>query len=125
MKIENAKVTITVEDPNELLEAMSPEETLDFLQSLSCQDEVVEYVLQQVFEGSTENGSHGSISCTWNGSAPLQKFRDKVLNLGFYDMANKRIEELERYMATSDKRNLELEDKLRMSLGHSDAFAGC
>ena len=107
MELKNAKVTITVEDPNEIIEAMSKEEKIDFLQSLSCHDEVIEFVMQQVFEGYTENGSSGSEVVAWNGYAPLQLFRKKMLEIGADDMAKKRIEELERYMKQSDEREAE------------------
>lgn len=107
MKLENAKVTITVEDPNELIEAMDSQEKMEFFQSLSCHDEIIEYVMQQVFTGWTEGAYHGSMTCDWNGSSVLQQFQKKLIEIGADDMAKKRIEELERYMKQSDEREAE------------------
>lgn len=103
MKIQNAKVTITFDDPNELLYAMSGDEQIEFLESLSCQEEVIEFVLQQVFEGCTDdNLCHGSLACTWNGNTALQQFRNKLIEVGADYTTKKRIEELERYCKSKD-----------------------
>lgn len=113
MKIENAKMTITLDDPNELLDAMSGDEQIEFLESLSCQDAVIEFVLQQVFDGYTgENFCHGFVACTWNGNTPLQQFRKKLIEVGAEYTAKKRIEELERYCKSKDEYIEELLDTL-------------
>lgn len=102
MEIANAKVTIKFDDPNELIEGMGGDEKVDFLQSLACHDEVIEYVMQQVFEGCTENGSHGSLSCSWNGGSPLQSFKAKLIDLGADEVAKRRIKMLERNAERQD-----------------------
>lgn len=112
MQIKNAKVTITVEDPNEILEAMDHEEKLDFLQSISCQDEVIEYVMQQVFEGCTDNGSYGWLSHTYNGNTPLQKFQQKLIEEGADKISKQRLLEMTHYMDRATNRILELESEL-------------
>ncbi len=113
MKLENAKVTITLEDPNELIEAMDSQEKMDFFQSLSCHDEIIEHVMCQVFDGWTENGSHGSISCTWNGSTPLQKFKAKMIEIGATKEANRRIKDLEMYMGIAKEEIEDLKEETR------------
>ena len=113
MKIHDAKVTITIDDPNELFYSMSREEVLEFYEALACRDEVIEYVMQQVFEGYTQdNFCHGVISCDWNGSTPLQAFRKKMIELGADRQANARIEELERALAYKDSRIEQLQEKV-------------
>ncbi len=103
MKIQDAKVTVTFDDPNELFYRMSGDEQIEFLESLSCQDAVIAFVLQQVFDGYTgENFYHGSLSCVWNGNTPLQQFRDKLIEVGADYAAKKRIEELEKYCENMD-----------------------
>lgn len=124
MKLENAKVTITLDDPNELLESMDSEERLSFLQSLSCHDEVLEYVMQQVFEVCTDDGHHGSIACSWNGREPLQVFRQKMLEVGANDTAKRRISELEQYMTSADNRCAELIDENMKLKRLLDAYEG-
>lgn len=103
MKIQNAKVTITFDDPDELFYAMEDDEQEEFLESLSCKEAVIEYVMDQVFEGYTrDNLCHGSLACTWNGNTALQQFRNKLIEVGADYTAKKRIEELERYCKSKD-----------------------
>jgi len=53
--------------------------------------------MQQVFDGYTDNNfCHGSITCDWNGSTPLQVFRKKMTEIWATEQANARIKELER-----------------------------
>lgn len=113
MKIEQARITVTFEDPDELLYAMTDEEQVHFLEALSSQDAVIQYVLEQVFEGYTrENFYSGSEICAWNGSTPLQKFRNRLIEVGADYTTKKRIESLERYCEWKDKRIQELETEL-------------
>ncbi|QHZ59850.1 hypothetical protein HWD03_gp119 [Alteromonas phage vB_AmeM_PT11-V22] len=113
MKIHDAKVTITIDDPHELFYPMSREEVLAFYEALACRDEVIEYVMQQVFEGYTQdNFCHGSIGCSWNGSTPLQAFRKKMIEVGASIQAKMRIEELERALESKDLRIEQLQDEV-------------
>lgn len=102
MKLENAKVTLTLDDPNELIEAMNEQEKLEFFQSLSTHDPIIEYVMQQVFDGCTEDGYHGSITCSWDGNTSLQQFRKFMIEKGADEQSKKRIEYLERELARKD-----------------------
>ena len=43
-----------------LLEAMTREEKLKLADTLACTDDVITYVAQQIIDGWTEQGSHGS-----------------------------------------------------------------
>ena len=69
MKIEGVRVTLNLEDPAEIINAMDGYEKVGFMQSLSCEDDVIEYVFQQVFGDQTDDGYHGSICCDWNGNS--------------------------------------------------------
>ncbi len=55
----NLKVNIV-----DMLDSLSDECKLELIESLSCDEAVIKHVMDQVFEGCTENGYHGSISCT-------------------------------------------------------------
>lgn len=110
MNLQDVNVTLKFTDLDELIYALEPEERLYFLESLSCQDEIIEHVMEQVFEGYTSNEfMHGWESCSWNGSTPLQVFRKKMVEVGATTEANKRIERLEREI----KRNEETIEELR------------
>lgn len=103
MKIQNAKVTITFDEPNEILDAMEDDEQEEFLESLSCQEAVIEYVMDQVFEGYTrDNLYHGNLSFSWNGNTALQQFKNRLIEVGADYAAKKRIEELEKYCENMD-----------------------
>ena len=75
LKINNY-LEINVSEPNELIELMSPEEKLQLIESLSCHDEVIEHVVNQISEihGRTENGNHGGTSGVL-GSSQIDKAR--------------------------------------------------
>ena len=110
MKLEDINVTLKFSDLDELIYALEPEERLYFLESLSCQDEIIEHVMEQVFEGYTSNEyTHGCESCSWNGSTPLQVFRKKMFEIGSDPEMKKHVERLEREI----KRNEETIEELR------------
>lgn len=116
MKIEHAKVTVEFEDPNEILQAMNPYERLRFLQSMSCSDEIIQFVMDQVFQGCTQDGYYGSRVCAWDGDTPLQKFQKAAIDHGTDYVAQTRIKELERYLKSAEDRVMKAElelDKVR------------
>lgn len=113
MELKNAKVTVSFDSPNEIIEAMDSGDRLEFMQSLSCCDEVISYVMQQVFDECTDDGFHGSISCTWNGNAPMQQFRKLLIDVGADDVTKRRIDELERYAARNEETISRLHNEIR------------
>lgn len=56
MKYENGKITV---DLYTLLGDISKEHRADLIDSLSCQQEVIDEVMNQVLDGFTTLGSHG------------------------------------------------------------------
>ena len=117
MKIEGVRVTLSLEDPVEIINAMDGYEKIEFMQSLSCKDDVIEYVFQQVFDGQTDGGYHGSISCTWNGNSALQIFRRKLIDIGADNASKARIKELERYLVRRDAQIKALHEELAKARG--------
>ena len=122
MKLENAKVTLTLDDPNELIEAMDEQEKLQFFQSLSTHDPIIEYVMQQVFEGCTEGGYSGWETCSWDGNTPLQQFRKFMLEKGADEQAKERIEYLERELERKDENIRKLNSELYNYRHKGDIF---
>lgn len=75
----NDNVKVCISEPNELLELMTGEDKLQLIESLSCHDEVIEHVIDQVTHlyGVTENGNSGWSSGVI-GSCVLDKARNKI-----------------------------------------------
>lgn len=110
MNLQDINVTLKFTDLDELIYALEPAERLYFLESLACQDEILEHVMEQVFEGYTSNEyMHGWDSYSWNGSTPLQVFKKKMFEVGAIPEMNKYVELLEREI----KRNEETIEELR------------
>tara|TARA_R110002096_G_scaffold91617_1_gene207178 strand:- start:5873 stop:6241 length:369 start_codon:yes stop_codon:yes gene_type:complete len=53
-------LAIELTEPNELIELISDEDKVDFMQSLACDDIVIKHVTDQLLHGCTEDGYHGS-----------------------------------------------------------------
>lgn len=110
MNLQDINVTLKFTDLDELIYALEPEERLYFLESLSCQDDIIEHVMEQVFEGYTSNEyMHGFESCSWNGNTFLQVFRKKMFEVGAAPEMKKHVERLEREIT----RNQETIEELR------------
>lgn len=75
----NNGIKICIEEPNELLELMSGEDKVQLISSLSCHDEVITHVMDQVcsLHGCTEEGDSGWSSGV-NGSQVIDKARMKI-----------------------------------------------
>lgn len=113
MNLQDINVTLKFTDLDELIYALEPEERLYFLESLSCQDEIIEHVMEQVFEGYTSNEyMHGWESCSWNGSTPLQVFKKKMFEVGAIPEMNKYVERLEREIKRNEATIEELRNEI-------------
>lgn len=51
-------------DIYQLLQAMDEKSKIAFIESLACDDAVIKHVTDQILEGWTESGCHGSQLCT-------------------------------------------------------------
>ena len=89
------KLVIEVQD---IFDALSHDATLELIESLSCSEIVIKHVADQLLEGWTENGYHGSICSGLTPSTQINGARDKIAK-GANDIATKRIAELERMVA--------------------------
>jgi len=62
MKINSdGDVVLTLID---IMDQMPPEALLETIESLSCAEAVIKHVADQLLEGWTENGYHGSMDCS-------------------------------------------------------------
>lgn len=80
----------------ELIDHMDENAKQNVIEILACSDKVIEYVIAQVLDGWTENGSHGGRLCTASDS-PARGLdwavREVAKRSG--DVAEKEIERLE------------------------------
>ena len=53
-------LAIELTEPNELIELISDEDKVDFMQSLACDDIIIKHVTDQLIDGCTKGGYHGS-----------------------------------------------------------------
>lgn len=97
-----------------VLEHASGADVLRLAEVLSCKDEIIEFVMQQVFEGLTTNRWAGSMRINDDAQAlsPLEQFRRRVAKES-PDLARDEIERLERKNKTLLKRIENLEKELR------------
>jgi hypothetical protein len=113
MNLQDINVTLKFTDLDELIYALEPEERLYFLESLSCQDEILEHVMEQVFEGYTRNEfMSGWESYSWNGSSLLQVFRKKMFEVGATPEMKKHVERLEREIILNEATIEELRNEI-------------
>ncbi len=80
-----------------LLSALTDEQKRELVDSLSCEDAIIQDVAAQLLDGWTEQGSHGRKSCGADSEpfSPLDKAR-RMLAMRAGDVALKEIEGLKR-----------------------------
>lgn len=72
-----------------------PEHSIpELIENLSCSDQVIKYVMDQVLEGWTENGYSGGSCISLNPSTAINIARDRI-SKGAENVAKDRILELE------------------------------
>lgn len=60
-------ITLQFDDATALIDLMTPEDRAEVIESLSCYDDVIKHVADQISRphGFTENGFSGSSRCGW------------------------------------------------------------
>ncbi len=108
----NSNVSVVISEPNDILELMSGEDKIQLIESLSCHDEVIEHVLNQItrLHGATENGNSGGSSGV-GGSCALDKARAKIAESAS-ELARDTIASLSSSLENKEARINELTDKL-------------
>jgi len=92
------KLVIDVQD---IFDNLPADKVIELIESLSCSEVVIKHVADQLLEGWTENGYHGSISGGLIPSTEICAARDKIAK-GAGDVANNRILELERLVKSAE-----------------------
>lgn len=102
MKLQVTKyMAIELTEPNELIELISEDDKVDFMQSLSCHDVIIKHVADQIIHGCTDGGYSGSETMiSESPSTPLQEARREIA-INANDVAKKEIEGLQRALEYS------------------------
>ncbi|ANI22053.1 hypothetical protein PP586_gp36 [Pseudoalteromonas phage vB_PspS-H40/1] len=97
MKLQVTKyLAIEITEPCELVELMSEEDKVEFMQSLSCHDSVFKHVADQIVNGFTVDGYHGGMTMVSdNPCTELQKAQRFVAK-SVGEVHRREIEDLER-----------------------------
>ena len=82
-------------DAQDIFDNLPKDSVFELIESLSCSEVVIKHVADQLLEGWTENGYHGSICSGLTPSTQINAAKDKIAK-GANDIATKRIAELER-----------------------------
>jgi len=111
VRIEQGSLKIDIQD---LLDNLSEEHRLQFIEYLACQDAVIKHVMDQILDGWTENACCGPLLCT---ASPEPRFgldwakREVARRAG--EVAAEEIRRLEKALAQSEKDLRDVYDKLR------------
>ena len=99
MKV-NSKGKIEI-DAQDIFDNLPRDSVLELIESLSCSELVIKHVADQLLEGWTENGYHGSKCTGLTPSTEINIARDKIAK-GADDIAKDRIAELERLVKAAE-----------------------
>ena len=89
-------------DVNDIFDNLPNESIPDLIERLSCSEQVIKHVADQLLKGWTESGYHGSISKGLNPSTEICIARDRIAK-GAGDIALDRIKELERLVESAER----------------------
>lgn len=98
MKIENGKIII---DPIDFLSKMKGDDKIILIEALSCEDEIIQHVSDQIIHGCTENGWYGGKSFEGEASTPLDK-AVRAVSEKSSDIAKKEIAKLKRIVKAKE-----------------------
>jgi len=104
MKLQVTKyLALELTEPQELIELISPSDLVEFTQALSCWDEVIKSVADQIINGQTKDGYCGSETPTQSTpSTPLQSVR-RAIAINSSDIAKNEIESLQIALARMEE----------------------
>jgi hypothetical protein len=109
LEIKEGKVII---DAFELLAELTGDEKIALVDSLSCQDEVIKHVSDQIVTGWTELSSHGSRGCSETPHTPLDKAIRYIAD-NSSELAKQEIQRLEGLVKSKQEALLKVWDETR------------
>jgi hypothetical protein len=106
-KLNQGKLTIDISD---LLDSLSPEDKIELIETLACQDAIIKHVADQILTGWTENCYSGGTGYSIEGHTPLDSARKRVIELA-PEVARQEIERLKRYAKNQEEIAKKYEDR--------------
>ena len=96
-------LAIELTEPNELLELMSEDDKLHFMQSLSSHEIIIKHVADQIISGFTEDGYSGNYSGVESKPHTALQTAVRDISIKSGEIARKEIESLQRALAVTEK----------------------
>ena len=104
MKLQVTKyLAIELTEPNELVELMSEEDKLHFMQSLSSHEIIIKHVADQIINGSTDDGYSGSFSMVKSKPDTALQTAIRDISINSSEIAKSEIESLQNTLAAAEK----------------------
>lgn len=104
MKLQVTKhFTVELSEPNELIELMSEDDKINFMQSLSCHDSVITHVADQIIHGQTRDGYSGSETITKALPCTALQSARREIAINSSDISSSEIKSLQRQLAEVEK----------------------
>lgn len=85
-----------------LLDSLSAEDKLQFIETLSCEDAIIKHVADQIFDGFTENVYCGREGFLIEPQTPLMIARERVVKFAD-ETAQKEIDRLKRFAKNQEE----------------------
>jgi hypothetical protein len=98
-KLNQGQLTI---DISVLLDSLSPEDKIELIETLACQDTIIKHVSDQILTGWTENCYSGGTGYSIEGHTPLDLARKSVIQLA-PEVARQEIERLKRFAKNQEE----------------------
>lgn len=95
-------LAIELTEPNELLELMSEDDKLHFMQSLSSHEIIIKHVADQIINGYTEDGYSGSYSGVESQPHTALQTAVRDISINSDEIARKEIEILQKALAAAE-----------------------
>ena len=113
MEVKFEKGSLTV-DLHSMLELVSAEDKIMMIESLSCDDDIIKHVADQIMGRWTENGYSGGSCCTPSPNPPEWDALDRAwrnVAKASGEVAKREIERLEDALKSANERNQRLLDE--------------
>jgi len=111
MKLIDGKIVFDIHDA---LEQLIPKHKAELVETLACDDDIIKFVTQQVIDGWTDSGFHGSTFCSAQ-PAPTRglDWARREIAKASGDIAKQEIESLEKELSDLNRRFYELANERR------------
>ncbi len=118
VKYDKGTLTFDLHLHDALLNNLDQGQAGELIESMSCADAVIDHVMDQIFDGFTISGYHGSMTCggsVYKPTGGLDAARERIAN-GASDLAEKEIGNLRTKLAQQQNEINDLHRRLNMAL---------